>query len=124
MHKTQKNAIHPERAIAVFAWWFGADHIQQNTLQERGPTTPLVIWHDGGNIRSCVLAPWQKFKAAHSRHVDVSQNQNQRRATGIIDVLKGAITWLGEIHYEAARAEFASELLGKQHLDIGFIIDD
>jgi hypothetical protein len=31
---------------------------------------------------------------------------------------------LGEIHREAARAKVASELLAKQHLDIGFVIDD
>src|ERR1700687_2235908 len=47
--------------------------------------------HDDGNIRSCCLSLWQKFKAAHSRHVDVGQDQDQRRASGIIDVLKGAV---------------------------------
>src|SRR5438093_13164252 len=48
--------------------------------------------HDDRNIRSCCLSPWQKFKAAHSWHVDVGQDQDQRRATGITDVLKGAVT--------------------------------
>jgi len=69
--------------------------------------------HDDGNIRSCGSRLRQKFKAAHSGHVDVGQDQDQRCTCGVADALKGAIPRLGKIHREAAGAEVAPKLLAK-----------
>src|SRR6266487_7145193 len=66
----------------------------------------------------------QKFKAAHSGHVDVGKDQDQRCARRVTDALKGAIRRLGKINREAAGAEVAPELLAKKHLNIRFVVDD
>jgi len=60
----------------------------------------------------------QKLKSAHSGHVDVGQDQNQRCARGVADTLQGAISGLSKIHRKAAGAEVAPKLLAKQIFDI------
>jgi len=54
----------------------------------------------------------------------MSDRQNQRRASSIIDVLKCTVGRPSKIDSETAGAKIASELLAEQHLDIGFVVDD
>ena len=42
----------------------------------------------------------------------------------VADPLKRAVRRLGKIHREAAGADIAPELLAKQHLNIGFVVND
>ena len=65
----------------------------------------------------------QKFKAAHPRHVDVGQDQNERLVACIGDALKRHGSRLGKFHREATGAEIAPELLPEQQLNIGLIIN-
>src|SRR3954462_2521991 len=80
--------------------------------------------HDDRNIRANSLCFWQELKSAHTGHVDVGQDQDQRCAGRVTDLLKRAGAGLGKVHVEAAGAEIPPELLAKQHLDIGFVIDN
>jgi hypothetical protein len=69
------------------------------------------------------FAFWQEFKPAHTGHIDVRQNQDQRHRIGITDFLKGAISRPSKLHCKAAGTDVAPELLAKQVFDVGFIID-
>jgi hypothetical protein len=80
--------------------------------------------HDHGNVRPRRFCLRQKFKAAHARHVDVGEDQDQRCTGRVADALQRAVRRLRKIHREAAGAKIASELLTKQHLDIGFVVND
>src|SRR5712672_3398662 len=80
--------------------------------------------HDDGNVRPRRFRLRQKLKSAHSGHVDVGQDQNQRCARGVADTLQGAISGLSKIHRKAAGAEVAPKLLAKQIFDIGFVVND
>ena len=47
---------------------------------------------DYGNIRPRGLYLWQQVQAAHPRHVDVREDQNERRAGEGLDPLEGFIS--------------------------------
>src|SRR5258707_2924112 len=66
----------------------------------------------------------QKLKTAHSRHVDVGKDQDQGCTRRVTDQFKRAVCRLGKIHREAAVADVASELLAKQRLNIGFVVNN
>src|SRR6266404_6272268 len=80
--------------------------------------------HDDGDIRSCCPGLRQKLKTGHSRHVDVGKDQDQRCARRVTDQFKRAVCRLRKIHREAAVADVASELLPKQRLNIGFVVNN
>src|SRR5450755_799155 len=79
--------------------------------------------HDNGNIRPYGLCFGQELKAAHPRHVDVGQDQNDRYARRISDALKRHSARLRKIHREPAGTKIVPELLAEQHLDIRLIVD-
>src|SRR4029453_6251147 len=79
--------------------------------------------HDHRNVGSRRLGFRQQFEPCHSRHVDVRQDQYQRRGPGIGYALQGFESRLGKLHGEAAHAKVAPELLAKQQFDVGFVID-
>src|SRR6266403_975659 len=80
--------------------------------------------HNNGDVGSCCLGLRQKLKTGHSRHVDVGKDQDQRCPRRITDQPKRAVCRLGKIHCEAVGAEIASKLLSKQHLNIGFVVNN
>src|SRR5258705_1839147 len=80
--------------------------------------------HDDGDVGSCCLGLRQKLKTGHSRHVDVGKDQDQRCSRRMTDQFKRAVCRLGNIHRKAAVADVASELLAKQRLDIGFVVNN
>src|SRR5260370_1778988 len=96
------------------------------TFQRFSPGIGVAIGgdHDDGTVRSRSLRIRQKLKSGHSGHVDVGQDQNQRRAGGVADTLERAVSRLGKIHREAAGAEVAPKLLTKKVLRIGFVVND
>ena len=79
--------------------------------------------HDDGDVRSQCFGLGQEFKAAHPRHIDVGQNQNERPVASIGDALKSHVSRLNKFHCEAASAEVAPELLAEQNFDISLIVN-
>jgi hypothetical protein len=77
-----------------------------------------------GTSGRAAFAFGKSLEAAHAGHVDVGQDQNQGFACGIADALQGAIRRLRKIHFEAVVAQIAPELLAKQHLDIGLVVNN
>ena len=65
----------------------------------------------------------EELKPAHSRHIDVGQDQNERPVACIADALKCHGGGLRKFHCEAVGAEVAPELLAKQQLDIRLVVD-
>src|SRR4029450_5935228 len=55
---------------------------------------------------------------------DVGKDQDQRCTCRITDQFKRAVCRLRKIHREAAVADVASELLAKQRLNIGFVVNN
>src|SRR6266478_5551624 len=80
--------------------------------------------HNNGDVGSCCLGLRQKLKTGHSRHVDVGKDQDQRCTRRVTDQLKRAVCRLRKIHREAAVADVASELLAKQRLNIGLVVNN
>ena len=64
----------------------------------------------------------QKVEAAHAGHVHVGENQNQT-GLGFGDYFERLHPRPREIHLEPGRAQVAAELLAKQSLDIGLVVD-
>src|SRR5665811_2476028 len=65
----------------------------------------------------------QELKAAHPRHVDVGQDQNDWHVRRISDALKCHGAGLGKLHCKAASAEVMPELLAEQQFHIRLVID-
>jgi len=61
--------------------------------------------------------------SAHPRHVDIGQDQNQRGVAGGLNALQRRRCRLGKFHGETTAAQIPPELLAKQRLNIGFVID-
>src|SRR5882672_6521397 len=80
--------------------------------------------HDNGNVGPLRAHLRQHFEPAHAGHVDIRQNQNQRRIgnLGGADQRRGR-RWR-EFHCEASGTQVAAELLPEQGFNIGFVIDD
>src|SRR5829696_8024968 len=81
-------------------------------------------YHDDRHVWSRSPRLGQKFKAAHSRHVDVGKNQDQRGASDIRYTLQRCTSRLCELHHEPTRFEVVAEPLPKQQLHILLIVDD
>jgi hypothetical protein len=69
------------------------------------------------------VPPALQLKAAHPRHIDVRQDQDERTIARIGDALECGGGGLGKLYGEPASAKVAPELLAKQHFDIRLIID-
>src|SRR5215204_4488620 len=63
-------------------------------------------------------------EAAHPRHVDVRQDQDQGRASDVGDALERRDGRLSELHREAPDPDILPEPLPKQQLDVGLVVDD
>src|SRR5271156_5971427 len=79
--------------------------------------------HDHGNVGPCGPYLWQQVQAAHPRHVDIREDQNERLTGDGVDQLKRFGCRAREIHLEAAITNLAPELLAEQCLNVGFVID-
>src|SRR5208282_1125357 len=66
----------------------------------------------------------QQFDSAHSRHVDVGEDENEPRSLRRADALQSLVRGLREFHGEARRAQLLAELLAEEFGDIGLIVDD
>src|SRR5262249_39958178 len=80
--------------------------------------------HDDRHVRPGLLGLGQKLKPAHSRHVDIGQDQYERSIARIADTLQRDGSGLREFHGKATGAEIASKMLPKQHLNIGLVVDN
>src|SRR5450756_1979636 len=80
--------------------------------------------HDDWNIGPHGLRLGQELKAAHPRHVDVGQDQNDWHVRRISDALKCHGAGLGKLHCKAASAEVMPELLAEQQLHIRLIVNN
>jgi hypothetical protein len=78
---------------------------------------------DDRDFRPKGLRLGQEFKPVHPRHIDVGQDQNERPVACIGDALKSHRGGLCKLHREAVGPEIAPELLAKQNLHIGLIIN-
>src|SRR6516164_7431795 len=65
----------------------------------------------------------QHFQATHAGHVDIGQDQDQRRIADGCGALQRLRRGSGEFHDETPRAHVAAELLAKQAFDIGLVVD-
>src|SRR6202022_655538 len=80
--------------------------------------------HDHGNIGPLRAHLRQHIEPAHAGHVDVGQNQDQRRIGNVGGAGQcGRRRW-GKLHQEAPGAQVAPELLTEQGFNIGLVIDD
>ena len=66
----------------------------------------------------------QKLEAAHPRHVDVGEDENEARALRRADALEGFGRRLGERHGEARGAQLLAELLAEKLGDVGLVVHD
>ena len=79
--------------------------------------------HDNRDVRPRGLRLGQKLKAAHTGHVDVRQNQDERLIASTGDELKCRIGGLGKFHRESARAKIVPKLLPEQNLHVRLVIN-
>src|SRR5215204_3150644 len=77
-----------------------------------------------GTSRARGPGPRQQLEAAHPRHVDVRQDQDQGRASDVGDALERRDGRLSELHREAPGPDILPEPLPKQQLDVGLVVDD
>ena len=80
--------------------------------------------HDDGDARPHLLDLRQHFKTGHSGHIDVRQYQYWWLLNSTRDTRQRLRGGLRKIHREAAVADVASELLAKQRLNIGFVVNN
>src|SRR6476646_6292661 len=80
--------------------------------------------HYDWDVRPQGLRLAQKLKAGHPRHVDVRKNEDQRTVAHIRNALQRHRGRLRKLHREAVSAEIAPELLAKQHLYIGVVVNN
>src|SRR4030081_818839 len=80
--------------------------------------------HDYRETRPLRAPLRQHLEPAHAGHVDVRQNQDQRRIGNVCGAGQRRRRRRGELHREAPGAQIAPELLTEQGLDIGLVIDD
>ena len=65
----------------------------------------------------------QQFQTTHARHVDVRQDEDERRRSRLrCDA--SAAERIGKLHGEPVSAEIAPELLTEKCLDVRLIVDD
>src|SRR6185503_14868999 len=72
--------------------------------------------HDDWHVGAYGLCLRKQFKAAHPRHIDVRQDQDDPGVCRFANALKRSRRRLGKVHGEATIAKIAPELLTKQHL--------
>jgi hypothetical protein len=76
-----------------------------------------------GTVGTDFPDPGQHFKAGHAGHVDVGKDQDQRLFDGVGDAHQRVGRRNSKIHHETLRAQVAPELLAKQRLDVGLVVD-
>jgi len=104
--------------------WFCKQRLS-STLQSPALRLRIAIGgnHDDWNIRPQCFGLGQEFKTAHPRNVDVAQDQNERSVACVGDALKCHWGGLGKLHGKPGSTEITPEVLAKQHLDIGLIVN-
>ena len=66
----------------------------------------------------------QHFQPAHAGHVDVGQDQDQRRIANFSGARQRRRRRRRKFHREASGLDIAPELLAEQGFDVGLVIDD
>ena len=77
-----------------------------------------------GTSGRILLDLWKHLESAHAGHVDVRQDQDQRRIRDRLYLFQRSRGRQSKLHDETPRAQIASELLAEHALDIGLVIDD
>src|SRR6266481_3674334 len=103
--------------------WSKADRA---TFDRLAPGFDIAIRgdHDDGNVGPLRTHLRQHLEPAHAGHVDVGQDQDQRRVGNVRGAGKCCRRRRDEFHREASGAQVAPKLLTEQGFDIGLVIDD
>ena len=79
--------------------------------------------HDDRHVGPHLPRLGQKVKATHAWHVNVGENQNQA-SLSFDNYFERLNRGARKIHREPGLAQIAAELLAKQVLDIGLVVND
>src|SRR5665811_537866 len=80
--------------------------------------------HDDWHVGPLRAHPRQHFEAAHARHIDVGQDQDQRWVPDFGGPGQCVGRRRSKLHRKAFGFQVTAELLAEQLFDIGLIIDD
>jgi len=76
-----------------------------------GRFVPIGGDHDDGNAWTFRFHLGKHFKSGHARHVDIGQDQDQRRVRNRFHLLQRSRRRQGKFHHEASRPQIPAELL-------------
>src|SRR6476469_9631377 len=89
-----------------------------------GRLVPIGGNHDDGNVWTIRLHHRKHFKAGHTRHVDIREDQDKRGIRNRLYLLQSGRRGERKLHHKATRSKIPTEMLPKHAFDIRFVVND